>query len=67
MGVDKYVLSVGDLKRHVDTPYNWGPVDLLRSLMSKDNFEATLYNPNTRKGEVLRDLVCFGSQEVRLI
>ena len=66
MGVDKYVLSVNDLKMHSDSPHNWGPVDLLRGLMSKEHFDATLHNPVTRKNEVLRDLVCFGSHEVRM-
>lgn len=65
MGVDKFVLSVGDLKEHVENPFHWGPEDLVRGLMSDKGFDQSVFNQRIGKAEILRDLVCFGSKEVR--
>ena len=68
--VEKHILSCHDLKRHSDLVHVYVPRDIVSALDS-EGFDATIENPVASEDdknimENMGDLICFGSQEVRI-
>ena len=68
--VEKHILSCHDLGRHSDLVHVYAPKDIISALDS-EGFDATVENPETSEDgqkivENMGDLICFGSQEVRI-
>ena len=68
--VEKHILSCHDLRRHSEGIHVYTPRDIVNALDS-EGFDATIENPETpddekKSTENMGDLICFGSEEVRM-
>ena len=67
LAVDKHVLSSSDLRQHrdADAVHVYAPAVVVKAMHAGGGFDAVLRNPKSRKQETLKDLLCFGSDDVR--
>ena len=72
--VEKHILSCHDLKRHSEVIHVYTPKDILNAL-DGEGFDATVEHTATSEAsadggkqimENMGDLICFGSEEVRM-
>ena len=63
--VEKCIISSQDLAQHVEDPKYYSPEQMVQELVN-DGFEAMIKHPKCPESEKIEDLICFGSNEVRI-